>query len=87
MAEWLWRWTRNPMGSPRAGSTMILLAAFRFGTFFKKVSLFFSLHSKGQFVIVNPKMTLHLERKCLVVILVHFAFNSYAPGKDLGEKR
>ena len=33
MAEWLRRWTRNPMGSPRAGSNPAYCAFFSFSPF------------------------------------------------------
>jgi hypothetical protein len=28
MAEWLWRWTANPLGSARAGSNPVIVACF-----------------------------------------------------------
>ena len=38
MAEWLRRWTRNPMGSPRAGSNPVRSVSF-WKVYEEKVSL------------------------------------------------
>ena len=37
MAEWLRRWTRNPLGSPRAGSNPADYVSLTFNFTFKKI--------------------------------------------------
>ena len=58
VAEWLWRWTRNPLGSPRAGSNPADCVNFCFSFIF--------LLSTLDYVLIN----LFLIKNYIVVIFI-----------------
>ena len=45
MAEWLRRWTRNPLGSPLAGSNPANYDVFCLGSFFRIPILLFEINN------------------------------------------
>ena len=66
MAEWLRRWTRNPMGSPRAGSNPA--RSVPIGKYFSKIHAIFSASKQ---CIVHKKRRLNLKNLNVHVAGLH----------------